>query len=361
MADYFEVDFLPVGTSKSGDAITVRYKVNGICCIHVVDGGYQETGDSVVAHINKYYDSPAIIDHVIVTHPDGDHAGGLRRVLENFAVGVLWMNRPWLHAADLIDRFSRFTSVESLERRLKELYPSIAALEDIAIKKGIEIREAFQGEPIGEFVILSPSRERYLDLIVDSDRTPEEKKEQTVAAEAYGLLETAFKKSVDFIRGVWGDENFSNQETSSENEMSVIQFAELCGKKILLTGDAGRIALADAADFAPMVGLELPGIDRMQIPHHGSRRNVSTEILDRWLGRKLPVKPAKGEETFTAIVSAAKDDHDHPRKAVVRGFAHRGAAIKETKGKSLRTSHNAPHRDDWSAAPSVEYPEDQEA
>src|SRR5690554_7287377 len=101
------------------------------------------------------------------------------------------MNRPWLHAADLIDRFSRFTSVENLERRLRELYPSIAALEDIAIKKGIEIREAFQGEPIGEFVILSPSRERYLDLIVDSDRTPEEKKEQTVTAEANGLLETA--------------------------------------------------------------------------------------------------------------------------------------------------------------------------
>ena len=361
MADYFEIDFLPVGTSKSGDAITIRYEINGICRIHVVDGGYQETGDSVVAHINKYYGSPTTIDHVVVTHPDGDHAGGLRTVLESFAVDMLWMNRPWLHAAELIDRFSRFTSVENLEKRLKELYPSIAALENIALERGIEIREAFQGAAIGEFVILSPSRERYFDLIVDSDKTPEAAKDQPAAAASYGLLEGILKKAADFIKSLWGDENFSDQDTSSENEMSVVQFAQLCSKKILLTGDAGRTALSDAADFAPMVGLALPGIDRMQIPHHGSRRNVSTEVLDRWHGEVLPIKPAEGEETFTAIVSAAKDDEDHPRKAVRRGFNHRGAAIKCTKGQVLRTSHNAPYREGWSAAPSMDYPEDQEA
>lgn len=29
MADYFEIDFLGVETAKSGDAITLRYSVNG--------------------------------------------------------------------------------------------------------------------------------------------------------------------------------------------------------------------------------------------------------------------------------------------------------------------------------------------
>lgn len=361
MDDFFEVDFLPVGTSKSGDAITIRYEVNGVRRIHVVDGGYQETGDSVVTHINKYYESPGLIDHVVVTHPDGDHAGGLRKVLESFEVGVLWMNRPWLYAAELLDRFSKFTSVENLERRLKELYPSIVTLEEIALERGVEVREVFQGAAVGEFLVLSPSRERYLDLIVKSDRTPDEVKDVFVSAEAVGLLEAGFKKAVDFFRAIWGQEKFSDQETSTENEMSVVQFAQLRSKKILLTGDAGRTALTDAADFAPRAGLTLPGIDRMQIPHHGSRRNVSTEILDRWLGERLPVKPAEGEETFLAIVSAAKDDEDHPRKAVLRGFIHRGAAVKKTKGKILQTGHNAPEREGWSSAPSIPYPEDQEA
>lgn len=361
MSDFFEIDFLPVGNSKSGDAITMRYEIDGVRQIHVVDGGYQETGPSVVEHIEKFYDSPTAIDHVVVTHPDGDHAGGLRVVLESFDVGLLWMNRPWLYADELIDRFSRFSSVESLEMRLRELYPSISALEKIAIERGIEIREAFQGSRIGKFVIMSPSRERYFELILGSDKTPESVREESLYSAPSGLLESVLRKVTEFVFARWGSENFSDQDTSAENEMSIVQFAELCSKKVLLTGDAGRVALSDSATFAPYVGLELPGIDRMQIPHHGSRRNVSTELLDHWLGEKLATKPVEGEETFTAIVSAAKDDDDHPRRAVLRGFIHRGAAIKKTKGQTLRISRNAPKRDGWSAAQSMKYPEDQEA
>jgi len=38
MADFIEIDFLGVETDRSGDAITIRYSVNGITRIHVVDG-----------------------------------------------------------------------------------------------------------------------------------------------------------------------------------------------------------------------------------------------------------------------------------------------------------------------------------
>ena len=44
------------------------------------------------------------------------------------------------------------------------------------------------------------------------------------------------------MKSLWGNEVFSEEETSAENEMSVVQYAKLCGKKILLTGDAGRTA-----------------------------------------------------------------------------------------------------------------------
>lgn len=142
--------------------------------------------------------------------------------------------------------------------------------------------------------------------------------------------------------------------------MSIIQYANLCGKRILLTADAGRGGLAEAADYAPKVGIVLPGIDRFQVPHHGSRRNVSTETLDRWLGPRLSTKPQKGEERFTAIISSAEKDKDHPRKAVVRACIHRGAKVITTEGSSLRIGHNAPEREGWTAAVAVEYPEEQE-
>jgi hypothetical protein len=57
-------------------------------------------------------------------------------------------------------------------------------------------------------------------------------------------------------------------------------------------------ALTEAADYAPHIGLTLPRIDRFQVPHHGSRRNVSTEILDRWLGERLPTRLLGGQAKF---------------------------------------------------------------
>jgi beta-lactamase superfamily II metal-dependent hydrolase len=359
MDDFYEIDFLNVDSKKSGDAICIRYQTNGVQRIHVVDGGFQATGDKVVAHINDHYGKPTYIDAVVVTHPDGDHAGGLRSVLETYSVGELWMLRPWLYADELIDRFKRFTSVENFKKRLKELYPNLVALEDIALQKGITIKEPFQGAFIGGFTVMAPSKTRYLDLVVESDKTPEyHEKSEDVFSGLFGLLNEAARTIVAVL---WGDENFSSDPTSAENEMSVVQYVNLCDNKILLTGDAGRDALTEAADYAPYVGLALPGIDRFQVPHHGSRRNVSTELLDRWLGEKPFFQPAPDDTTFTAIVSASKEDVHHPRKSVVRGMIHRKGKVISTEDGCIRTQNNAPAREGWSAVTPLAYPEEQES
>ncbi|NER29932.1 MAG: MBL fold metallo-hydrolase [Symploca sp. SIO1C4] len=358
MSNFFEIDFLDVASSKSGDAISLRYRFNDTTRIHVVDGGFQDTGDKLVEHIKKYYDSPSFIDFVVVSHPDGDHSGGLRKVLEEFEIGELWMLRPWCYADELIDKFSRFRSIENLSKRLKEIYPNIAVLEDIADEKKILIREPFQGSTIGQFTVMAPTKNRYLDLVVESEKTPESaKQEERVDV---NTLVKMVAKAAAMLRAAWGEETFSSQETSAENDMSVIQYANLCDKRILLTADAGRKALSEAADYAPSIGLELPGIDRFQVPHHGSRRNVSTEVLDLWLGQRLPSKPKKGEGKFTAIVSAAEKDKDHPRKSVIRAVIHRGAKAIATEGTNIRTSYNAPDRDGWVAVEPIPYPEEQE-
>ncbi|WP_342609138.1 competence protein ComEC [Vibrio tritonius] len=356
MSDFFEIDFLDIESNKSGDAVPMRYSINGNQRIHITDGGFQATGDKLVTHINTYYDNPSYIDSVLVTHPDGDHAGGLRKLFEEYEIGELWMIRPWLYADELIDRFSRYSSVENLAKRLREIYPNIAALEELAIKSGTVIKEPFQGQVIGEINILAPSKKRYLDLVVESEKTPEATKaEQASLMEAMG---GAFRKAINVIRSAWGEEIFPEEDTSPENNMSVIQYANLCGQRVLLTGDAGRAAMNEAADYAPNVGLLLPGIDRIQVPHHGSRHNVSTEVLDRWLGERHSQQPSAG--SFTAIVSASKEDDHHPRKSVVRAFIHRGARVITTEGYDKRTGHNAPEREGWVAVEPMPYPEDQE-
>ena len=172
MSDYFEIDFLDVDAKDSGDAIPLRYKIGSETRIHVTDGGFQKTGDKVVEHIEKYYGNPDTIDAVVVSHPDGDHAGGLQTVLEKLEVSELWMLRPWLYADELIDRFAYYTNSENLADKLKEIYSNIAELEEIAEEKDIPIYEPFQGARVGEFTVLAPTKDRYLDLVVESDKTP---------------------------------------------------------------------------------------------------------------------------------------------------------------------------------------------
>jgi beta-lactamase superfamily II metal-dependent hydrolase len=353
MNDFYEIDFLPVHTAKSGDAITIRYQINGTWWVHVVDGGYTSTAPDLVTHLQQYYGTRRI-NRLVVTHPDKDHAEGLALILEHLQVDELWMLRPWVYAQQLLPHFSRYNSLANLVARLRDEYPYIAELERIATRKGTPIYEPFQGAWIGPFRVLAPSRARYLQLAIASEKTP--------AASTGGILSELLKIAkpvIAFIKAGWGSERFSSEETSIENEMSVIQFANLTGHTIVLTGDAGRGALTEAAEFAPQAGLFLPGVYRFQVPHHGGRRNVSTELLDRWLGPRLPTILPDGQERFVAMISAAKEDEDHPRKAVLRAMRHRGALICTTEDGPFTVFNNAPQRG-WPSTRNAPYPNEQE-
>ncbi|HCL4085458.1 MULTISPECIES: ComEC/Rec2 family competence protein [Pseudomonas] len=356
MADYFEIDFLGVETAKSGDAITLRYSVNGTEGIHVVDGGYLDTGDQIVEHLKTYYGT-TVIDHVILTHPDRDHANGLRKVLEQCSVRNLWINRPWIYAEQLIDRFEAYESVEALRRKLRSVYDATAALEDIAVEKGIPIHAPLQGQSIGPFTVMAPTLGRYMDLIVDSTKTPEAVEEGAMDS-ALSSIFRAVKAATSYIKSLWGDEYFPSAPTSRENEMSVVQSAVLNGHRVMLTGDAGREALQEVIDYAPFAGFTLPGIRYFQVPHHGGRHNVSTEILDQLVGPRLDSMPDK--HTWNAICSSAKADEDHPRKSVIRAVLHRGGHWAATESQNIRIGAGIT-RDGWVSIPQAAYPEEQES
>jgi hypothetical protein len=170
----FEVDFLPVGEGeRSGDGITVRYGEPGAFTILVVDGGSQACGDEMVTHLRRHYDNPGRIDHIVLTHADDDHSSGLRTVIDSFHVGAVWMNRPWLYAAELVSSFrdARWTP-QGLYQRLRQDFPILAEIEDKCVARRIPIYEALQGTQVGAFRILAPSRQRYLQLVPQFSRTP---------------------------------------------------------------------------------------------------------------------------------------------------------------------------------------------
>lgn len=363
MTDFFEIDILGVEAKDSGDAIGARYSMGGREYIHLVDSGYKPTGQKIINHFNTYYGPSKEIDHVVVTHNDGDHTGGMVEVLETGRVKKIWMLCPWHYADELIDRFPTWNSVEHLRSHLKSQYSNLAAIEETALKMEVEIDTPFQGREIGAFTALAPSRARFLDLIVSSDRTPEPGFHQKFVGGVQNfVLDTAAAVAyAPIVRNTagWGVEIFSSAEVRAENKMSVVQYANLCGTKILLTGDADESALNEAADFAPYVGLQLPGINRFQVPHHGSRRGVTTELFDRWLGSILPDQSTPPPQEWEALISSALEDKDHPRDAVVRAMIHRGGKVFMTEGQDLRSHRNGPPRG-WQSAIPAQYPVDQE-
>jgi glyoxylase-like metal-dependent hydrolase (beta-lactamase superfamily II) len=171
----FEIEFHPVGDgSKAGDAISVRYGTEGSHKVIVIDGGTDDSGESIVQHVKSVYGQRTIVSDVINTHPDSDHACGLREVLRELPVERLWVHGLWHHAADIIDLFedSRWT-VEGLAKTIKAEYPVIVELFDLAAEKGIPVYEPFTGAKIGPFTVLSPNKATYQHLIPQFRKTPD--------------------------------------------------------------------------------------------------------------------------------------------------------------------------------------------
>lgn len=358
MTNFYEVDFHAVGENDSGDAISLRYGDTGTGeeVIHIVDGGYINDGEKVLNHIGKYY-TDDFIQHVVLTHPDGDHACGLKYILEEGNVGQLWMNRPWLYVDELMPLFDYEYTRDGLVQRLKKNFPHTAELEKIANEYGIQINEAFQGQRIGAFTVLTPSRGRYIQLIVDSERTPDPKRQAGIMGEVY----TKVREAINYIRSLWGRENLRGGvgATSRENEMSIVQYADFFGNTMLLTGDTGVEGLEEAYQYAVgTLGITLPGLRYFQVPHHGGRRNLSSEILDKWLGAVLPGMPLENQLTFGAVISANENDPDHPKKDVIRAIWHRGGRVSSTERCGFYYwSHGTALRANCGPAPVLEYPD----
>jgi beta-lactamase superfamily II metal-dependent hydrolase len=342
----FEVDFLPVGEGeKSGDAIAVRFGDWGFSqqTVIVIDGGTQDSGVALVKHLRQHYNTTRV-DFAILTHPDGDHASGLRTVLEEMQVGNLLMHRPWQHAADIREMFQsgRLTTT-GLKDKLKEGLDLAWELEQMAVRKKIPITEPFAGVQTdsGSLLVLGPTEEYYQSLLPEFRCTPEPRSDlrSIVDAAVAGL-----KEAGRFVFETIGFETLNDAgETPAENNSSAIVLLTIDGHRLLFTGDAGIPSLSRAADFADSCGIDLTALRFLQVPHHGSKRNVGPCVLDR-------IKAA------TAYVSVAPDGGlKHPSKKVTNALIRRGASVYATQGKTLCHHLGVPARAGWVSVTAIPF------
>lgn len=337
-----EIEFLPVGeASKAGDAIVVRYGEPTDYRLMLIDGGHGETGDRIVHHLRRHFGPWPVLEHVLLTHSDGDHAGGLPRVLEQVPVANLWLHNPWQLAEEARTLFAnKDMTPDGLRRRIKGEYDIVANVVDIATRSGCALREPFEGAQVGPFRVLSPSRWAYLHLLPQFDKTPEPDRAAIEAASMWLGKSSVFAKMFEAAKAAaqsWTSETWDRERlrdggvTSASNETSVVLYGWFENGPVLLTGDAGLNGLRWAADAADALGLPLGQFAFVQVPHHGSRRNVGPTILTRLLGA---IQPEGTAPRFSAFVSAPVDDSQHPRRIVLNAFKRRGATVIATQGVS---------------------------
>lgn len=350
----YEVDF--VGSdqvTKDYDAIAFRYWSQMLrrWIVCVFDGGTSEVGEALSTHIDTYYlkGLPKKIDIVFCSHPDLDHASGLKNIMQNYSVCYLVMNRPWLYIDELYEKVmdGRITK-DSLEQTLREKYKFIDDLEALANKQpnckiisGITESSLFQ-----EMTIVSPSKEFYIQTLIDSNKTPA--MALTAESSFASLLVTASRVAGKWVRTFFGKDDIREGETTSaENESSIVLRVQPQGDNpFLLLGDVGCKGLNAAMDYADSIGKPLNDCNFVQIPHHGGRHNVSPSVLNRLIGLIVPQDLPRRK---TAFVSVGKDS-DHPRKCVTNAFINRGCNVYVSSEATLyHHSGNVPDRG-WTTA-----------
>ncbi|HEU5070110.1 MAG TPA: MBL fold metallo-hydrolase [Verrucomicrobiae bacterium] len=343
----YEIDFLPVGEeSKGGDAICFRYwDATTPQFVGIIDGGTADAGEALVTHVQKYYGTKRV-DVVINTHPHADHTSGLYTVVEKLDVQLLMMHKPWDHAVALKNVFQdgRITST-SIDERVRNALQHAHDLHELATKKRIPIVEPFAegNQPSPHIQFLSPTVKYYQQLLLEFTATP---KAPTLESIYEAMMKKA-QKAVQWAKENWNTESLVEpvEGTNAENNSSVVTLLSFGDERFLFTADAGVPTLELSCAVAEILKIPLASFKLVQIPHHGSKRNVGPSVLNKLVG--VPV--AEGTKKFSAYVSVPKKgEPKHPSKRVCNAFTRRGGKVVETKGtiKYLH-SNGVPLRPGW--------------
>lgn len=328
-----EIDFLAVGDGeRSGDAIALRFThpTEDRYAHVVIDAGYKRKdgegdGDKLVAHVREHY-GVGVIDLAIVTHPDGDHIGGMGQVLRGLVVRELWVHDLAAHGGDSL--------------------PAAKAVRDLAATahaEGTAVREPWAGTVAfgGALRVLGPDRDYYNALVAEQlrEQAPRKARELTLAEATRAKLEK-------FVSELSFEVPFFDKGTSPRNNSSVVLSLDLDDRHAIFTGDAGVPALERALDELDAAPAPKSGTRFVQVPHHGSRHNGSSALLDRLLGPKADL------QQHAAFVSVVADAPKHPSPRIINGFQRRGFWTKSLLGQGqLLATPDAPDRPNWNPTP----------
>jgi beta-lactamase superfamily II metal-dependent hydrolase len=298
----FSIDMLDLGNA---DAFIIWIKVNSNDYVVFIDGGNPGDGEKVINHYNKYiapHVPKDVFRMIINSHPHRDHIGGIPEIIDYFKNGIkrIYFNNP----IDYIPEMTRniinehYLTSSSRSKMLTRIYESLDDSNELVKQLGrynIKPYKALSTEKMDHslFQFLGPSEDYYKDCIAffaDSNNIPK--------IVNYKESEEIINESEEGNKPcVIVDEK--NDDSPMNLSCTIVQFLDSKSREYLFTADAG----VDSFNSVKENGFSIADKHIAQLPHHGGRRNVNTNII-------CEINP---QQYWTSAIG----DKKHPRKAVI--------------------------------------------
>ncbi len=240
-----------------GDAIYIKTPDN---IDILIDGGPNEKVLSCLGKHMPFWDKT--LELVILTHPHADHLNGLIKVFENYTV-------------------LRFATED-----LKNTTQGFKLLIDLTQKQNINIKYVYAGDKF-----------RFKDGVVLEIVGPTREFLQSTSSDGF----------------ITGRGEFANVET-------LVKYKDFSA---LLTGDSQASELEEALPIVQEALRQAQGfstVSVLQVPHHGSKTGLTTEILDVLLPQ-------------IAVISVGKNSFGHPSPEILKILRDKDIKILRTDEK----------------------------
>jgi len=307
-----EVFFQNLGNA---DSLYVRHWVNGIPTNILVDGGRKTHNEQVEKFLTeRSNDAPectTTIHHLICTHSDDDHVGGLVPLVEN---GNFPIQKAWVHDlrgteflpdgyAAQLRAWGATKLLEKIEASEQTRLAFITALENHRIVH----EDPFAGVQIGPMIVGGPRVDFY------RDQYSKMLQEDTAKGFNSALVSNSVERFLTetMLKTAEASKELGDGVTTPINEVSTIillPYGNDTNPDIyLFTGDVGPQGLDQVIDAVPDL---LESVKWLDTPHHGSRRSMRQDQIDH-------IAPK------TSFISA-KGSVKHPSRKMVNALKKHG-------------------------------------
>jgi hypothetical protein len=275
--------------ARQGDAIWVRW---GEGRQLLVDMGTSGTGRALADRFRALPEDQRAFELLVVTHVDTDHIGGVLTGLVDPADPVpvtfadVWFN-GWEHLNGLVpaDERSALEPMGGVQGELlttwlrdhawNDAFGRAAVIHTDTTLPRVELPDGLT------ITVLAPVQERLTDLVPEWQLAVAAALEKGTLTDVSPGLEPLGPSTAPTLESAVDlallSEDPFKVDQSSANAASIVLVLEHDGKRALLTGDAtasellGGLALLGAGERVPL--------DLVKLPHHGSRNNVSRELV----------------------------------------------------------------------------------